>query len=260
MLTVFSIPKDFKGHFKVIQTNAIKSWKSMRPSPEIILFGDEHGTARAATRCSVRHHADVARNEYGTPLLDDLFHQADKLATSPYLCYVNSDIILMNDFMEAFLRLASMKKRFLMVGQRVDVFVNEPLIFDENWEGRLRQLAHRTGELYAGIDYFVYPRGLWDYIPPFAIGRLHWDNWLPYAARLQKAATIDATAVVLAVHQNHEHAKGALGGLESQRNRELMAGSRFFTTTESTHALTSAGLKVRCRSCDPVCVCNPDLD
>jgi hypothetical protein len=119
-----------------------------------------------ASQCSVRHHAHVARNEYGTPLLDDLFYQADKLATSPYLCYVNSDIIFMSDFMEAFLRLASVKRRFLMVGQRVDVFVNEPLIFDATWVMRLRQLAYRTGELYAGIDYFVYPKGLWDYIPP----------------------------------------------------------------------------------------------
>jgi hypothetical protein len=259
-LTIFAIPKGFRKHFNIIQRNAIQSWLSLKPPCEIILFGDEHGTARVARQYGTRHHGPLARNEYGTPLLDSLFGQACELSTSSYLCYVNADIILMDDFMKAFATIVAERKRFLIVGQRVNVIINEPLSFDPNWENRLRLLALRTGEFYAGIDYFVFPRDLWGYIPPFAIGRLHWDNWLPYAARLQKAPVVDATPIVLALHQNHEHADGALGGPESKRNRELMGGARFFTTAEATHALTSIGLRSRCRSCDPACVCNPDVD
>ena len=48
MLTLFSTPKPFRGHIAVIQTNAIRSWLELEPACEVILFGDEEGTAEVA--------------------------------------------------------------------------------------------------------------------------------------------------------------------------------------------------------------------
>lgn len=221
---------------------------------------DEEGAAEVAKELGITHVSSIARNEFGAPLLDDLFNQARDLASNDILGCVNADVILMSDFMKAVEQAASYNERFLVVGQRRNIDVSEPLSFDPRWEQRLYKLATRNGAFYAGIDYFVYPRSLWGKINPFAIGRLYWDNWLLYEARLRRAIVIDATPVVLAVHQNHSVAKGALDGPESKRNWELLGGARnLFATWEAIHVMTPQGLKVRCRSCYPVCVCNPDL-
>ena len=119
MLTLFACPKPFKDpHIRTIQRNAIRSWLELRPRPEIILLGDEAGTAEFSS-----HH--VARSEFGTPLVSDLFHQAELAATQPLLAYVNADIILMQDFVDAAAALPA--HPFLMVGRRWDLDVTEPL-------------------------------------------------------------------------------------------------------------------------------------
>jgi hypothetical protein len=73
MLTLFAIPKHFRGHIATIQRNAIASWTRLNPRPEIMLFGNEDGAAETARELGLRHFPEVARNEFGTPLLGDLF-------------------------------------------------------------------------------------------------------------------------------------------------------------------------------------------
>ena len=259
MLTLFTTPKPFVGHIGVIQRNAIQSWTLINPDCEVIIFGDEPGAAETAAEFRIRHVGQLRRNQFGTPLLDDLFEQAKRLASYDVLAYVNADIILMKDFLQAVRQVVHSRKLFLMVGQRRNIDVSEPLSFDPNWEHRLRKLALRKGDFYTGIDYFVFPRNLWGKIPPFAIGRVYWDNWLLYAARLRKAAVIDVTPVVLAIHQNHVYKPGSMQGPEPPINQGLLDGAlNLFSTWEATHVLTRQGLKVRCRSCYPACVCNFD--
>ena len=101
MLTIFALPKPFRGHIATIQRNAIGSWARLRPSCQILLLGSEEGTAEIAKEFDVCHVPEVAVNEYGTPLLNDLFEKAEKLARYELLCYVNCDIILMDDFIQA---------------------------------------------------------------------------------------------------------------------------------------------------------------
>ena len=80
MLTIFTIPKAFQGHAGVIQTNAIQSWLKLRPECEIILLGDDEGTAEVAAKFGVRHIPKVERNEYGTPLVSSIFSLAQDIA------------------------------------------------------------------------------------------------------------------------------------------------------------------------------------
>ncbi|MFA9404095.1 MAG: glycosyl transferase family 2, partial [Anaerolineales bacterium] len=72
MLTIFSPPKPFQGKIDVIQRNAIESWIALGDEVEIVLVGDELGLADVAAEYGVGHVEDVARNKYGTPLLDDI--------------------------------------------------------------------------------------------------------------------------------------------------------------------------------------------
>jgi hypothetical protein len=247
---VFTTPKPFRGHIEVIQRNAIRSWMLLRPACEIILFGDDEGTREIARDFGVRHVADVACNQYGTPLVNDMFEKAQRLAMHDMLCYVNADIIFMSDFMAAAEQVANLKRRFLMVGQRWDVDLKEAWDFHApSWEASLRGYVREQGLLHpkSGIDYSVFRQGLLDPIPPFAVGRPTWDNWLVYRARKRLAAVVDATNVVMAVHQNHDYGdfgskEAVWNGPEAQQNRELLAG-RYFALGDATHLLMPDGLR-----------------
>ena len=121
MITIFSVPKPFEGHIKIIQTNAIRSWLELRPSCQVILFGDEEGIAETAKELGIQHVSDVKLNEFGTPLLDYVFRTAHDLAEHNILCYVNADIILMSDFIKAVQIVSQREQEFLIVGRRWNV-------------------------------------------------------------------------------------------------------------------------------------------
>lgn len=252
MITLFSIPKAFRGHIGVIQRNAIKSWTLLRPACEIILFGDDEGTAEMAREIGALHLPQVAKNEQGTPIIGDFFRQAQERARFERLCYVNADIILMNDFARAVERVAKYPKPNVAVGHRWDYDLKEPLDFSDGWDERLRASALATGTKQRDwlIDYFCFPRGVWGEVPPFAIGRAVWDNWLLYRTRERKALLIDLTPTVVAVHQNHDYGhikngmQGAYKGPEAARNLELAGGEEHcFSLKDATHELTKDGLR-----------------
>lgn len=255
MLSLFAVPKPFRGHIGVIQTNAIRSWLKLRPACEIILFGDEEGTAEIANELGVRHVAEVECNEYGTPLINSVFQGAQEIANHPLMCYVNADIILISDLMTAVQRVRF--RRFLMVGQRWDVELEGAYDFEQDdWQEQLRGYVARSGTLHppAGSDYFVFPRGTVEALPPFAVGRPAWDNWLIYWARASGVPVVDATRVATIIHQNHDYSHVPRGskrkdwqdweGPEANYNRDLMGGrDHVFTLADANWVLTSNGLR-----------------
>ena len=259
MLTIFTVPKPFAGHIGIIQRNAIQTWTRLRPACQVILCGDEAGTAEAAAALGVHQIPDVERNDFGTPLLSSVFAAVESQAVHALLCYVNADILLLSDFTAAARRVAESKRRFLMVGQRWDLDVAEPLDFERrDWEQALRTRVARSGSLHppSGSDYFVYPRGTVGPLPAFAVGRPGWDNWMIYRARARKSAVVDATEATLVIHQNHAygHVKQATGraweGPEGDRNRTLIGGDeRIYTLVDATHQLTPGSLR---RALSPV--------
>jgi len=253
MLTVFSTPKPFAGHIGVIQRNAIRSWQRLHSDVEIILVGDDPGTAEVCGELGIRHIREVQRNQHGTKYLAGIYDQAQEVARHEILCHVNCDIILMSDFLRAVQLVLKVRDRYLMVGRRWDVDLQNPLDFDKtDWERDLRGLALAANRQRPPqwIDYFLFPKGLYyQKIPDFVIGRPGWDNWLLWFARSSGAAVVDASPVVCAVHQNHDYGyhpdgeKGVWEGEEAQQNYKLLEGHRKFRTLENaTHFLRTDGL------------------
>ena len=256
MLTFFAIPKPFRNHIGVIQINAIRSWALLRPECEVILFGDEEGTAEIASELGIHHIPEVECNEYGTPLVNSVFTLAQNTAKHQLMCYINADIILMSDFLKAVSQVRV--DRFLMIGQRWDLDITELLDFDNpDWESHLYSMISKYGCLHppSGVDYYLFSRELFGEIPPFAVGRTTYDNWLIFKARSLGAPVIDATRVVTSIHQNHERTYTSVGlqgpegetdltkGVESARNFELAGGSsRTFTLQYANRILTPRGL------------------
>lgn len=250
MLTVFATPKPFTDpHIALIQRNAIVSWTLLRPTPEVILFGDEPGVSDLCRELGLIHFPDVARNRFGTPLVNSVFEQVERRASRKMLCYVNADIILMNDFARAVDLMNSYRPPFLLGGQPWDLDIQSELKFGVRWEAELRQVAERRGTLryVLSTDYFVYSRGLWSELQPFALGRAYFDNALLFSARRRGAKLIDATRVVVAVHQSHGY-PAELGGenqltnVEARENIDLAGGrARLYCWNNATHRLTPAG-------------------
>lgn len=245
MITIFTIPKPFSGNAATTQKNAIRSWTLLHPKCEIILFGDEDGTDKVAAEMNVRNIPEIARNEFGTPLLSDAFEQADRYSTRNVLCYVNCDIVLFNDFLEAIRQVVTRKQRFLMIGRRWDLDIDQAIDFNLRWEEKLRYIVKERGRLHSkhGIDYFVFSKGLFVKIPSFAVGRPGWDNWMIYKARISGYNVIDSSRVVMAVHQNHDychvpHGNGLdYNGPEGARNLALI-GYDHLTIDDANYLLT----------------------
>ncbi len=207
-LTVFSAPKPFtNSHIDTIQRNAIQSWLQLGPEVEVILVGEEDGLAAVAKQYGVVHLPDVARNEWGTPLVNSIFNLAREASNSPYLAYVNADIILLPDFVTVTRQVATQGENFLVVGQRWDLDVKQMLQFEGDWADDLRAQTYLEGEQHppAGSDYFIYPRHMFTDMPAFAIGRAGWDNWMIYEALQNHWYVIDATPSLMIIHQNHDY-------------------------------------------------------
>ncbi len=255
MLTLFSVAKPFRGEFATIQRNAIASWARLRPACQLVLLGNEEGLAKVAAETGATHLPELERNEFGTPLVSSIFSEAEKHARFDHLCYINADILLLSDFLPAIQKICAWNSRSLVVGRRWDVDIAESLTWETGWEDAVRARVQTAGKLHShsGIDFFVFPRGLWDGIPPFATGHCgFWDNWLIFRARALGVPVVDATRCLTAIHQNHEnsyHAGGkasACWDAERQRNYALGGGlGHACTLRDATHRLTSSGVSRR---------------
>ncbi|NWF64344.1 MAG: hypothetical protein HXY38_08570 [Chloroflexi bacterium] len=251
LLTLFSAPKPFTNpHIAMIQRNAIKSW-TLLPDVEVILLGEETGLTEAAKELGVKHFPNVARNESGTPLISSMFQLARANSNSELLCIINADMILMPDFIEAAKQAIKLKDKFVLLSQRWDLDVTQPLDFSDGWENRLRCAVCGQNNLHrpAGSDFFLFPLSTFQNIPPFTIGRAGWDNWMIYKARKERWAVIDCTPSVMIVHQNHDYshlpgAKPHYDHPDTNENIRLAGGQANirYTILDSTHQLVNGKL------------------
>lgn len=248
MITIFAVPKAFKRHFAIIQENAIESWSNLNPKCEIILFGDDIGTDKISQKFKAVNIKNIEKNKEGTPILSDVFQKAQKIAKNSTIAYVNADIVLFDDFLDSIGEINF--KKFLISGQRLDINTTPKINFKGNWEIKLRDKIKKEGLLnqVGALDYFIFPKNLNFNMPPFAVGRGAWDNWLIYKAKFLKIPIIDATQTITAIHQNHDYShaggyKRVWYGEERLENLRLARGKkRPFNLLNSDWLLTPLGL------------------
>lgn len=208
LLTIFSAPKPFSDpHIATIQRNAIASWTKL-PGVNVILMGDEPGLAQAAAELGVPQQREIARSPSGAPRMDAMFRLARAASQTPLYAIVNADILLFDDFVAAAQNVAAQKEKFVLMGQRWDADLTQPLDFSAGWQAQLRAKVKSQGTLHrpAGSDYFIFPADCYTHLPAFIIGRAGWDNWMIYHARQNEFPAIDASADLMIIHQNHDYA------------------------------------------------------
>jgi hypothetical protein len=253
---IFSVPRAFRGPTALAQTNAIGSWlraPGIEPGA-IALLGDEEGVAEVAREYGMIHLPGIRWSPSGAPLLDSVIQAALELTGNAdgLLCYVNADIVLVGNLLAAAKATMALEP-FLLVARRVDVELHHLVSFVPGWESELLAMAATNGASRlgaAGSDLLLFNRGLFGSVPPLAIGRCAWDNWMMAEALRKKAALVDATSCLTLIHQRHgyEHAgidgegMAALRKLsrspEGRRNLDLAGGPWALRTVEdATHRL-----------------------
>jgi len=231
-LTLFSAPKPFTDpHIAIIQRNAIRSW-TLLPEVEVLLMGEEAGLAETAREFGVTHLPHVTRSPNGLPLVSSMLELARQVSHAGLLCLINTDMLLMPDFVAAAEACKSSypQRPFVLLSQRWDLDVTHPIEFSPGWQERLRERVKQEGRLHkpAGSDFFLFPSNGYLHVPDFVIGRAGWDNWMIYHARQAGWPVIDGTPSLMIVHQNHDY-------------RHLPGGRSHHTTSETNENIRLAG-------------------
>jgi hypothetical protein len=251
-LTLFTAPKAFSdAHTSLIQHNALRSWQALGDSVAVVLIGEEEGIGDAANSYGFSHRPDVRLNRLGTPLISSIFELGRQENDSPFLAYVNADIILFPETLDVIRAVASQAEKFLMIGQRWDLEVLQPLAIEGDWVTNLKSVMHKEGRLHTrtGSDYFIFPRSCFREIPDFTVGRAGWDNWMIYQARRQGWKAVDCSAELDIIHQDHDYRHLPEGKPhyrlpETGENIRLAGGRRtIFELDDATHRLVDGKLK-----------------
>ena len=230
MISFFSVPKAFNSSNSHAQRNAIRSWRATHPEAEIVLLGDEHGISEIAKEVKALHVFPVPVSPLGTPMLNFVFQEVNRIARFSVLCYLNADIILTGNLQEIVLRVSL--EQFLITGKRTNLNIDSEIdVTSSKWKEQIESRARETGVLGNDyeMDYFIFKKGaeFIDEMPAFAVGRPCWDNWLVYRSRFLKIPVIDATKSITIVHQAHSYAAGVKDrsgrwiGTESDQNLRL---------------------------------------
>ena len=252
MISIFSIPKPFRGDDALRQRNAIGSWLQV-PDAEVLLCGDDEGVADTARELGCVHVSGIGANDFGTPYLNEAFTRAADQARHELLCYANCDIIFPTQFQEVITRLP--RREFVAVGRRINFELNEAVDYAHaGWSRALVDRALREGV--DGTDFaidvlIIRKDGPLVEMPPFVVGRPGWDSWFLWNADQRGIPIVDFSSLTVVLHQNHDyaHVKNKRGrwwqGPEGDENRRLMgdAKGRAYNLKHATHVLTRRGVR-----------------
>ena len=252
MITFFSAPKPFAGHIGVISVMPFAAGHSSIP-----MWRSFCSEMKRVQRRSPRNWAcGMKRMSRATNLA--LPSCTTYSAVRRRLRVTNGSAIPMRTSSRRSSRSALVRARawgrpLLLVGRRWDLDIVEPLDFSQpGWGEVLSAMALTRGKQRTPewIDYFAFPRGLCEEMPPFAVGRPGSDNWMICKFRRSGVSVLDVSPSVVAIHQNHTYAKqsqasqGPWPAEESARNRALAGDGRCHNTiADATEVSTHEGIR-----------------
>lgn len=258
-LTIFSLPKPFDDpEIARVQSNAIRSWLALGDGVEVLLLGDEAGIESFAQACGAKHFGGVKRNQQGTPLINSAFDAAEQIGAGDYLMYCNADVILGGEISWMAEQLGRRwPAGFLAFGRRLEIAGTLELDWSqpETVQRQLEQ-AHRAGKVAPRVckEYFLFRRGQYTQLPPFAVGRGNWDNWMVSQSRRMGLPVIDTSQVIQTLHQSHHYAHLAekagsrpsrwscyVSGEEAQANEKLAGGKRLISGSSADWLMRADG-------------------
>jgi len=208
LITFVSCPKKFPSQKQIL---GLLTWLTLDPQPEIIYISDDPGVAETCRDFGIKNIAPVKKNEYGTPLLDFIFMEAQKQAKGEIIVFLNTDILTLQNFMDILLyvvKISSKLDNFMVIGPRQDTDLEDEFYtFDDTWHSRFREKHMKPGQWTSGtaLDYFIFKKGFFPEFPAMAIGRFVWDTWIMAYALRSKYPVINGNQRITAFHVNHHY-------------------------------------------------------
>ena len=250
MYTIFSCPKEFTSIFGLIQRNAINSWLKLSPKPHIILFGIEDELIKSEFSDENITFLPIEDfNEYGTPYVNKIFENAMIACKTEVLCYVNSDIILFNDFPKT-INVITNHLDYFGIGRRYNVEINHLIDFSDGSFNKDNYLMDENLDKATGSDYFIFNKKSLKNIPQFLIGRTCWDNWLIYNAAKKNFKLIDCTEDIKCIHQKHDYSHiktnttNHYKGIEREFNFKSLGGfDKLYTVIDAQYYSSNGDVK-----------------
>ncbi len=227
-LTILASPKSFLGTAAEIQKKALESWNAIEGKVNIFLYGNIPGIEEIVAKFHFEHVPDIACAPTGVPLFTAIAEHASTNAKAGRQMYVNADIVLPPDLISR-LRGVTLPE-YLVSGQRYDLDREVYWDFGRPWKGQLEQLLESGwAQLHGptGMDYFVFPRGMWRDLRPLPIGRGGYDSALLAHCLRRAIPVVDATPTLPVIHHWHDYSQlpGGLrevhGGHEAQELRRV---------------------------------------
>lgn len=222
-ITIFTVARAFCGAIGVSQRNAIRSWVDIASPSSVLIFGNEEGVAEFAQEIGARHNPHCRRNNFLSPRLDGLFPRAEELAPAPVMVFCCADTILPANFGSILDVAVSKHPRLLLTGRAHELSEADSLSLSLQPSSRPAVLDSLNAAVASHspsnrLRYFAYPAGVWDVLPPLAIGGPVWERWLVADAVLRGIEVIDATSAITCFHQSHDYRHTKWGSKERLDN------------------------------------------
>ena len=180
--------------------NALGNWHAL-DAEVLVLDGNE----RQAKELGYRHIVDCERGAFDLPYLNSMVNLARDQALGKFLVLTSDHLIFLSGLSSAIRLVSERFDEFFIVGRRYDLDLNE-IDYRGDWKSTLWAVLQERGGIGspAAKDYFIFPKSLEITIPPFLVGREWWDTWFVWYARQKHIPMIDATQLILGIHQNHK--------------------------------------------------------
>jgi hypothetical protein len=232
MLTLLTTMKPFEGLASEIQLRSLANWRVLFPESQIVVFGKTEGAENVCKSVSADYVPEIESTESGVPFFGAIARWVKQYARYDLCVYLNGDILLGQDFkkishVEGDNLIAACKDgTYLFVGQRIDldnIYINERGKTD-----RLFSELEARGKVHppAGMDYFIFRKGMFFDIGPLIVGRGGYDSALVTYCLRRKIPVIDASPAFLVYHQWHDYGHVVGGKQTAHRGEDAQANFR----------------------------------
>lgn len=198
--------------FLIEQTNALQSWIHLDfgsdIEKEIVIFGSDQGVPEMCSMYNVKNVVEVAKNNKGVPLINDILRRGSEMITyEDLIMYINGDIILCQDFVDtirSFISTHRAVRSCLLTCMRFDLYDYQLLDFvsGKSINDQLSDMS-KTGKWSepSAIDLFIFKKDNYERMPDFAVSRLLFDTWMVDYAVKNFEMTVNMTPTVTVYHQ-----------------------------------------------------------
>jgi hypothetical protein len=157
----------------------------------------------------VKKGMDLNFKNNDCPLINDLLLKGINLCDTPYLCLINSDVIVRTDFKDSIRRVFDKYGSDIFItGTRIDIDLKELI----NTPKSLKNIMDNSGRLYNTVnsaEVFITTKEIFkkmaETMASMIMGRYGWDNYIHFWMIANNIPCFNCTEAIPVYHCRHDH-------------------------------------------------------